>query len=758
MVRLLSTAAALLVLSGSLPAQALDPNGPAPKVVISIASGGGTTLCDTGCSTCTVASGECVDVVENDLVLCRPLAAGLPITACDWELFFDGDANDIQLNNQLRALEVAPNGSLVFVALNDTVVPGIGAIKKTDVGLFTPQDIFRPYLGGGAYTAGAFKLYLNGDLTQQDETTKPWDSLEILPDGVCETNIDTASSTPLSCPIVGSLTSGSGSNGLGGIRFRNEDLLRCEPSGFAVNGTVEACSYSFFFDASNLNAATQGEGNGIGSDIEAIDFLSFDRVTMTGEMVFKKGSGTPPGFPSHTPARDLLLYTGTFGAGNCVPGGRPCAGDSDCPSGETCDTGSCSLDSAPCHTDLDCSGSGNLCHTTRFPAGSVSLFFDGTAVGLSGAGQKIEAFSVIPDADDDGLPDGLDNCPGVDNPPSLCSDGITPCPSGLSVECPSGEFCEQPDEDGDGVGDPCDKCNGRDDAVCFCGDGILDVPSEQCDLGSFNADPNDPNAPESPCSASCGVIGTCTGGSATSCTTAADCPPGEGCCGNGSLEGDPNQGTGEECDDGNSIDDDLCTNLCLANPTGAPLPPGCAELQGPNVVQALVNPMKLKSSDLDDVFEKWQTKGQFDLFDGVTFDPDSQQTAIVFSQGDVIFSAVLSPGAFTQDPPGKLRWKFKDREGDVPGAESWTIGKHIVKNSTRKRPLAQVRYTLRGRGDRLVPPLSIPVDPSGIGGSPPNGIRIRQSVLVGTTCATRVVTCERKSGGKQLRCLSLFGP
>ncbi len=382
----------------------------APKIVISIASGSGTTICNTDCTTCTVASGECIDTVQNQLLMCRPIGTALPITGCHWQLFFDGSAPGINLTNQLRAIDIAPNGNLTVVSLNDENLPGVGTLTKKDIGLFVPDDVTLPYQSNLPYTSGTFAMYLNGDLTQQDETTKPWDALELLLQGGCEADLRIGSGVQYSCPVIGSLTQGSGSNGLGGLHFRNEDLLRCTPSGFGTNGTIEACNYSLFLDASNINAGTQGEGQGIGTDIEAIDFLAFDPATMSGQMVFKKGSGNPPGFPAHDPKFDLLLYDGTFGAGVCDPSGNPCAGDEDCPSGETCDTGTCTLDSAPCASELDCSGSGNTCNISRYPAGTVTKLFDGVAVGLSGFSQKIEAFAIVPDVDADDILDGLDNC------------------------------------------------------------------------------------------------------------------------------------------------------------------------------------------------------------------------------------------------------------------------------------------------------------------------------------------------------------
>jgi hypothetical protein len=701
-------------------------NAAEPKLVMSIASGGGTTICDTDCTTCDIPSGECFTAVQQDLIICKPLSSGLPITSCDWEPFFLGSAPGIQLDNQLRALDIAPNGNLVFVSLNDKVLPGIGSLFKIDIGLFQPTDVLAPYISGEPYTDGGYKLYLNGDLTQQDETAKPWDALELLTDASCGAAITLGSNAPHTCPIVGSLTAGSGTAGLGGVHFANEDLLRCIPDGFAANGTVESCQYSLFLDASNIN-----DDQGITSDIEAIDFLSFDPETMTGAMVFKKAGGNPPGFPAHDPVHDLLLYEGTFGAGTCVPSGKLCAGDSDCPGGESCHTGTCSVSATSCATNADCSGSGNTCAVDRYPTATVSLYFDGGAVGLAGAGQKIEGFAIVPDGDGDDVPDGADNCPEISNPPDVCSGGVASCPSGLSSECPGGETCVQADDDGDGVGDPCDQCNGRDDAVCFCGDGIVDVPSEQCDLGGENG------MAGSPCDATCHVMGLCTGSGAP-CTTAADCPPGQGCCGNDVVEGD------EGCDDGNTIEDDTCMTDCTTGP-GIPIV-GCEDLTGPNVIPGFVKRTQFKNTKALPDFDRWKTKGDFNFPNGLVVDADSQDVTIVFNNGTagVLLQSTLPPDAcgpgscFVEKKPApKGKWLFLDKEADVPGSPSWRKGKLKQKEN-------KMKLTLDGRNVTLF-------DLAGAG-SPP---AMRETLRIGQACVTATLGCEVKGKGTKLKCASV---
>lgn len=728
-----------------------------PLVVISVTSGGVTNVCDTNCTDCSMGSPECVSASEFDLLLCKPLSTGLPITSCDWSKFLDGASSNVQIDNQIRALDVAPNGNLTMVVVSDDMIPTVGNLRKQDIAVFNPTDVLKPFFGGGPYDNGTYKLYLNGNLSQEtdDVNVKPWDSITLISKGTCEKNISATSTANYDCPLIGSLTSGATSGtGLDGVHFENEDLLRCVPDQFN-SGTIEGCKFEMFLEADRIN----GIGNGINGDIEAIDFLSFNPTTMVGQMVFKMSGGLPPMFPVHDNGKDLLLYDGTFGAGNCVPSGQPCAGVEDCPITDTsCDTGTCAVGGAPCASDHDCTS--GLCNVARTPVStSVTTFFDGNSVGLTGSAQNIEAFAILPEGDGDGVPDGVDNCPADPNPPSVCSGpGTETCPSGLSSQCPMGETCVQSDADGDGVGDPCDQCNGRPDEGtcdacpgptcpllclndpandCSCGDGIFDFPSEQCDLGGQNG------AVDSPCSATCTISGTCTR-SMAACTLGSDCAQfaaGEGCCGNNVRDDVDGMGgvvPDEDCDDGNTVEDDLCDSSCQAVPGGTPLL-GCEDLTGPNIVPASIKVTKFKDTDADAAADRWKAKGEGIFVTGLTIDPDTEDVRIIFNNtpNGLLFSSTLAPAncgisCFVQKDP-KLKWKFKDKEADVPGSPSWRKGKFAIKANKTK-------FVLDGRNTPLFALTE-------------GAIPMRQTVRVGDVCITAVIGCLPK--GASLKCTNI---
>jgi cysteine-rich repeat protein len=696
----LAMMAAALLLSRTAEAQL-------PKFVVSIAASG-QTICDSDDPM------DCFMVNDEDLILCRPLSATLPVTACDWEPFFDGDAAAIALTSQMFASDVLPSGAIVFRSGADRTLPDLSQIKARDIGVFFPDDVLRPYQNLGAYTSGTFKLYLDGDATQATTGAAPWNAVDVLTDGSCEDGV-----APIgvhTCDTFGSLTGG---HTLGGVNFRDEDVLRCIPTANSTGGSITACDYDLFWEGSHVNG-TQGFLGGF----HAAEILSFDPMTFSGQLVFRGPSD--PDLPSDQPPRDLVLYTGTFGNGLCSVSGDLCAGDADCPMPETCDTGTCVIGATPCASDGDCSGVGNSCTRTRTPVGTYTLYFDGDAAGL--AGQTLHAFAIIPDDDGDDVPDGVDNCPDDSNPVEICSDGTTACTS--DADCDPGDTCEQLDSDGDGVGDVCDQCNGRDDAVCFCGDGIRDVPSEKCDLGAENGQP------DSPCSAVCQVVGKCTT-AGTPCEDASDCPMGEGCCGNAAIEGP------EACDDGNSVNGDGCTNACALNPTGIPVL-GCEDVFGPHLIPAFVRRTRLGNTPAvaGDDYDRWISRGDFNLPTGVSVDPDTETVRFLLNQGAMgpaIYDVSLAPGAFLQKgTPTRPSWLFVDMTASTPGALGWKRARFALSRN-------KIRFTLAGKN------VPIPVDETA-------PIRIRETIRIGNDCATGVLECTPNLAGTVLKCSTVvFG-
>jgi hypothetical protein len=117
---------------------------------------------------------------------------------------------------------------------------------------------------------------------------------------------------------------------------------------------------------------------------------------------------------------------------------------------------------------------------------------------------------ALPDADHDGVPDVIDNCPTTPNPDQLSSDGGT-----LGDACRTGSG-----DDGGIVSDPgnpgADMSSGSDGGVVVpagCGNGVVEA-GEQCDTGSSNSD--DPAATATCTSmcksrASCGTLSGSSG-------------------------------------------------------------------------------------------------------------------------------------------------------------------------------------------------------------------------------------------------------
>jgi hypothetical protein len=94
---------------------------------------------------------------------------------------------------------------------------------------------------------------------------------------------------------------------------------------------------------------------------------------------------------------------------------------------------------------------------------NVRLVF--VALLAMGAFQAAGCVSSDEDTDNDGIDDGLDNCPAVANNNQLDvdNDGV----GDVCDNCPQDANTTQLDTDGDGMGDVCDTTNGQPTAVVF---------------------------------------------------------------------------------------------------------------------------------------------------------------------------------------------------------------------------------------------------------------------------------------------------
>ena len=169
------------------------------------------------------------------------------------------------------------------------------------------------------------------------------------------------------------------------------------------------------------------------------------------------------------------------------------------------------------------------------------------------------------DGDSGGADSGGPGCPDPTVPDAngvcVCPDGSDPNPNGqCDGDETDGDACIPPAELGnDGscscpngeVYDPMLGCNGA-----ICGDGIVQPP-EECDDGNLEEDDG--------CTSLCTL--SCLNGGQPNPNGECECPDGtpydpmQGC--NGGFCGDGIVQPPEECDDGNIVDNDGCTNTCM---------------------------------------------------------------------------------------------------------------------------------------------------------------------------------------------------
>ncbi len=350
---------------------------------------------------------------------------------------------------------------------------------------------------------------------------------------------------------------------------------------------------------------------------------------------------------------------------------------------------------------------------------------------------------------DDGNPADSDGCSGMcevepgwvcPGEPSVC---ISICGDGLLR---GGEECD----DGNTLDDDCCSsmctlesgctCTGEPSTCTLCGNGIVQG-SEECDLGPASPDSGNCPADADPpmctsctrsCSSTCQLIGRCTG-SAECCTSAADCPVGEGCCGNGTVE------SGELCDDGNTLGGDTCTPVCTPDVDYPPIAccPRGSEVAGSTV--AANRKLKLTRMDKPVGDQRFNSPGETVLLPGQSIHPCTEAvTYCLESNSGPIYSSRISGSAFGPKPPcldagGRLRAIFKDKtltDSDPDG-----LKRVQFKNSSSQTN--RIKHQVQGQSVDLSPAIG--------------AAQLRQTLVVGDTCMTSVLTCD--AGAKTKKCV-----
>jgi cysteine-rich repeat protein len=299
----------------------------------------------------------------------------------------------------------------------------------------------------------------------------------------------------------------------------------------------------------------------------------------------------------------------------------------------------------------------------------------------------------------------------------------------------------------DGNTTPDDGCSATCQCENTCGNGIVQKPCEQCDLGPDNCQPGE--CCSSGCASDCEVTGRCTGSGAC-CTFSADCPPGEGCCGNTIIEGN------EQCDDGNTVEGDCCSSTCQNEPPPCSPLCVCEGVLGPHLIaNPTVRSAVLRDADpRDGTLDRWKTKGEFSLHQGQTIDPDSETVEYSLTQNDgsnqcvELYRPVLDPAQCpnqvcfeprTNSQGMDVRWRFRRRQGesDIVGAPGWRGGE-LSRSATLPN---RIKFALKGRGAVLGTP------------QPLSSVRrVRQSIKIGDDCVTRVLDCAPNGMRTVFRC------
>ena len=151
---------------------------------------------------------------------------------------------------------------------------------------------------------------------------------------------------------------------------------------------------------------------------------------------------------------------------------------------------------------------------------------------------------------------------------------------------------------------------------------------------------------------------------------------------------------------------------------------------------ASIKVTKFKDTDEAADVDRWKTKGEGIFATGLTIDPDTENVTHHLQQHARRRAVLEHPRAAAGNAScrttPKLKWKFKDKEADVPGSPSWRKGKFRHQAATR------CKFALDGRKTTLFTARRRRLRP------------MRQTVRVGDVCITAVISCVPKGSGVQV--------
>lgn len=193
-----------------------------------------------------------------------------------WEWIFDG--SDVGVTQDLNALHVRDDGSLVMSFQAALTVPGLSggpngeSVDDSDLVLFTPTST-------GSSTAGSFSFLLDGSDVSLSSNGEDVDGVHELSNG------DIALST-------------TGGFGVSGASGKDEDVFLFTPSSL---GSSTSGSFAMHFDGSDVGFSTSSSEDLGGVSFDGADLL----FTTAGTWSASGGSGSD---------EDIGRFVGSFGS------------------------------------------------------------------------------------------------------------------------------------------------------------------------------------------------------------------------------------------------------------------------------------------------------------------------------------------------------------------------------------------------------------------------------------------------------------